>query len=123
VAPAAKNQRENASPASLRDAGNDVLQLVIAYVKQETIGPLRAVGRFLIFGIAGSVALAVGAVLGLVAVLRLLQEETGAFHGNLSWIPYLIVSVLGAGIIALAAWRVTRGPGARRARATDEGGN
>ena len=32
----------------------------------------------------------------LVALLRLLQEETGAFDGNLSWIPYLIVTVVAA---------------------------
>jgi hypothetical protein len=122
VAAAGKNKRDDSAPASLRDAGSDVIQLVLAYVKQETIGPLRQLGRFLIYGIAGSVALAIGAVLGLVAVLRLLQEETGTFHGSLSWIPYLIVSVLAIVIIGLAAWRITSGRGARRLQPIDEGG-
>ena len=49
--------------------------------------------------------------------------------GDWSWVPYAVVVVLGIGIIGLAAWRITAGPGqeklpavmARRA-AADNGG-
>ncbi|MGH9090272.1 MAG: phage holin family protein [Acidimicrobiales bacterium] len=105
----------------LRQSGGETVQLVIDYVKQETLDPLKGLGRFLAFGIAGSLSLCVGVVLLLVAVLRLLQTETGAFAGNLSWLPYLIVGVLAVVVIALAAWRVARGPAARRRPADDEG--
>ncbi len=99
----------------VRQAGGDAVQLVIDYVKQETIGPLKGVGRFLAFGIAGSLALCVGLVLLLVGLLRLLQSETGTtFAGNLTWLPYVIVAVAALVVIGLAAWRVAKGPAARR---------
>ncbi len=86
----------------------------MAYVKQETVEPLKGFGRFVLFGVAGSVAIAAGTVLLLLAALRILQTETGTFHGNLSWVPYVIVTVLGLLVIALAAWRIVAGPAARR---------
>ena len=55
-----------------------------------------------------------GALMLLVALLRLLQGETGAFHGNLSWIPYLIVTVVAAAVIALTVLRIVTGPARRR---------
>lgn len=96
------------------DARRDAISLLIAYIKQETLDPLKGLGRFVLFGVAGSVAIAVGTVLLLVAALRILQTETGAFHGNLSWLPYLIVITLGVAIIGLATWRIFAGPAARR---------
>lgn len=107
----------------LRQSGGETVQLVIDYVKQETLGPLKGLGRFLAYGVVGSLSLCVGVLLLLVAVLRLLQTETGgAFTGNLSWLPYLIVSALAVVVIGLATWRVARGPAARRLPADDEGG-
>ena len=100
--------------AGVRQSGADALKLVVDYVKQETLEPLRGVGRFLLFGIAGSLAIAAGTVVLLIAVLRVLQTETGAFHGNLSWIPYVIVVALACVVIALSAWRITSGPAKRR---------
>jgi hypothetical protein len=106
------------SPAnSAGDARRDAVSLLIAYIKQETLDPLKGLGRFVLFGVAGSVAIAVGTVLLLVAALRVLQTETGAFHGNLSWLPYLIVTGLGVAIVGLATWRIFAGPAARRAAA------
>jgi len=55
-----------------------------------------------------------GALMLLVGLLRLLQGETGAFHGNLSWIPYLIVAVIAAAVIALTVLRIVTGPARRR---------
>lgn len=99
----------------LRQSGGDAVQMVVDYLKQETVGPLRGLGRFLAYGIAGSLAMCVGLVLLLVALLRLLQGETGGtFDGNLSWLPYLIVTVVAVAIIGLAAWRVASGPATRR---------
>ncbi|MEI8050602.1 MAG: phage holin family protein [Actinomycetes bacterium] len=97
----------------LRSQGNDVAKLVIDYLKQETVGPLKDLGRFVAYGTIGSLFLAGGLVLLLVSVLRLLQGET-VLTGNLSWIPYLIVGVLAAGIIAIASWRIVSGPAKRR---------
>ena len=72
----------------LRDSGSEAVQLVVDYVKQETLTPLRGLGRYILFGVVGSVALAVGLVVLAVAFLRLLQGETGStFTGDLSWVP------------------------------------
>jgi Putative Actinobacterial Holin-X, holin superfamily III len=107
----------------LRQSGNDAAQLVIDYIKQETVEPVQNLGRFLGYGIAGSFLLCVGLLLLLVGLLRLLQTETDtAFTGDLSWIPYLIVTVVGLGVMGLAGWRVTKGQAERRLPATDQGG-
>jgi Putative Actinobacterial Holin-X, holin superfamily III len=98
--------------SGLRSTGGETLQLIIDYVKQETLDPLKGLGRFMVFGMAGSVALAIGLVILSVALLRLLQTETGtAFTGNLSWIPYLICAVVVVAVAAVAVWAVIKGPG------------
>ena len=99
----------------IRQSGTDAVQLVIEYLKQETLTPLKGLGRYLIFGIAGSIALALGLVLLLIALLRALQTETGTtFAGDLSWLPYVIVCGAAIVVIAAAAWRITKGAAARR---------
>jgi hypothetical protein len=70
----------------------ELWELIVAYFKQETVVPLRQLGRWILFGILGAVLLGVGVLLLAMAGLRALQEETGsAFTGNLSWIPYMIM--------------------------------
>jgi hypothetical protein len=96
----------------LRHAGDDAFQLTVDYLKQETVEPLRGLGRFLYMGIAGSFFMAGGLLLILLGVLRLLQTETGtALTGDWSWVPYAVVVVLGIAVIGVAAWRITAGPG------------
>jgi hypothetical protein len=96
----------------LRHSGDDAFQLTVDYLKQETIQPLRGLGRFLYMGIAGSFFLAFGLLLILLGVLRLLQTETGtALKGDWSWVPYAVVVVLGIAVIGVAVWRITAGPG------------
>ena len=107
-------QSENGSHG-LRHAGDDAFQLTVDYLKQETIEPLRGLGRFLYMGIAGSFFLAFGILVILIGVLRLLQTETGtALHGDWSWVPYAVVIVLGLMVIGVAVWRITAGPGRER---------
>ena len=94
----------------LRAAGSETLQLVVDYVKQETLDPLKGLGRFMVFGVAGSVAMAIGLVILAVAFLRFLQGETGTtFAGNWSWAPYLICTVVVVAVAALAVRAVSRG--------------
>ena len=107
-------QSDNGSHG-LRHAGDDAFQLTVDYLKQETIEPLRGLGRFLYMGIAASFFAAFGILLILIGVLRLLQTETGtALHGDWSWVPYAVVIVLGLMVIGVAVWRITAGPGRQR---------
>lgn len=116
-----RRQNDKGAPAgSIREAGGDAIQVVIDYFKQETLGPLRGLVRFLIFGIAGSVLLVTGLALLLVGLLRALQSETGTtFSGNLTWVPYGCVAAAALLLMGLAAWRITRGPASRRQSSQD----
>ena len=103
----------------LTAAGGDFFQLVVDYAKQETLGPLKGLARFVAFGVVGSVALTAGTVLLLLAALRALQTETGSsFTGKLSWLPYVITAAAAVAVMALAAWRIAKGPAAK----VDRGG-
>jgi hypothetical protein len=94
----------------LRTSGGEALQLVIDYVKQETLDPLKGLGRYIVFGVAGSVALAIGLVVLAVGFLRFLQGETGTtFAGNLSWVPYVLCTVAVVMVAAVAVWAINRG--------------
>lgn len=102
-------------PKSVPEVVSELWELTTAYAKQETIDPLKGLGRFLGYGIGGGILLGIGVVLLLLSALRALQTETGTmFTGNLSWLPYLIAVVVGGLLIGLALRRVTtrKGPGA-----------
>ena len=73
----------------------ELRDLVIGYVKQETIVPIRQLGRYVLFGVIGSFLLGLGVVLLGVGGLRALQTETGdTFRGDWSWAPYGITFIL-----------------------------
>ena len=95
------------SEKSIPTLASELLDLVRAYAKQETIEPLKGIGRWLAFGLAGSLLLGTGLLLLAVGALRALQTETGdTFDGNWSWAPYLIVLAACAVVIALVASRI-----------------
>jgi hypothetical protein len=102
-------------------AGGDFFGLVVDYAKQETLGPVKGLARFVAFGMLGSVTMSVGVVVLLVALLRILQTETGTtFGGKLSWLPYVITAGAALLVAALAGWRITKGAAARMARRVDD---
>ena len=116
----ARDGGQSGRGGGLTAAGGDFFHLVIDYAKQETLGPLKSLGRFLLFGLIGSIAITAGAVLLLLAGLRALQTETGSsFAGHLSWLPYLIVAAVAIAVMGLAAWRITKGAGAKKHRSGD----
>jgi len=103
------------APKSPPEVASELWELTLAYAKQETVEPLKGLGRFVGFGLGGAYALGIGVSLLMLAGLRALQTETGStFTGNLSWAPYLIVIAVGLVLMALAVWRVSarKGPGA-----------
>jgi hypothetical protein len=87
----------------------EVWELIVAYAKQETVEPIKGLGRFIGWGVLGAVALAIGIVLLLLAVLRVLQTETGsALQGHLSWTPYLATLVVAAVTAYVAAKQIQK---------------
>jgi lysylphosphatidylglycerol synthetase-like protein (DUF2156 family) len=89
----------------------ELRDLVVAYLKQETVVPLKQLGRYVSFGVAGALLLGLGVLLLAVGALRALQTETGdTFSGDWSWAPYTIV-VVALIVGAAITWKAR---GARR---------
>jgi hypothetical protein len=106
-------QRTNGRKAekSTAEIVQDLWQLTKDYARQETVDPLKALGRFVGYGLAGAVLLGLGGFFLALALLRALQTQTGdLFDGYLDVLPYvitLLVTGLGA-VLAGAAINRTR---------------
>jgi hypothetical protein len=92
----------------------EIKGLLVRYVKDETLGPFKNIGRYLAFGLLGSLLVGFGAVMMLLGVLRMLQSLFPVFDGSLSFVPYLVVVFAALGGIGLTAWRIVAGVGAKR---------
>ena len=83
----------------------ELRDLVVRYFREQTLIPLQKLGRYIGFGVLGSLLLGFGVVFLGLSALRALQTETGdTFTGDWSWVPYLITFVAllaGAGLVWL----------------------
>ncbi len=88
----------------------DVVDVVKGYAIQETIGPLKGLGRWIGLGLGGAACIGFGLMYALVGLLRLLQTETGdTFAGDIMRvIPYVIVLAVTLLLIAVIASRIKR---------------
>jgi hypothetical protein len=93
-------------PPPLPQLVTELRDLVVRYFREQTLVPLQQLGRYVGFGILGSLLLGFGVVFLGLSGLRALQTETGdTFTGDWSWVPYLIMFVallFGAGLVWLA---------------------
>jgi flagellar biosynthesis protein FliQ len=101
--------------ASMQRDLQEIRDLFVRYFKEQTVQPLKELGRFVLFGAVGSVFVAFGVVIGLLGVLRMVQALFPVLDGSLSFIPYLIVVVLALLVGALVVQRVFAGA-ARRSK-------
>lgn len=91
------------------EAVTDIWELVRDYAKQETIDPLKSIGRFLGMGIAGSLLLAAGIFFGALALLRGLQTRNDTFlNGTWDFVPYLAAFLLLMALSGLAYFAIRR---------------
>ena len=98
------------SLSSIPDTIRDLWDLLVAYTKQETIDPLRNIGRFIAYGVGGMLILTVGCILLSLSALRALQTQTGdVFAGFWSWVPYLVITIVLAGLVGVAISRIGKG--------------
>lgn len=88
----------------------ELVDLVIAYAKQETLEPLKGLGKRAALGLGGAVLLGIGGVFCSLAALRAMQSETDFFERhNLSYLPYFLTVVILA-VLSLIGW-MGLGPG------------
>lgn len=108
--------RGNEGPDDVSTLVREIATMVVGYVKQETLGPLKGLGRFLAFGAAGAVMVGLGLFLLVLGGLRVLQTETGsAFSGHLKFLPYVIALTV-CGVIAAAALKACTTPDSKDKR-------
>lgn len=97
-------------PKSIPDVVQELWELLKAYAQQETVDPLRGLGRYLGFGLGGAALLSLGVFFLAMSALRLIQTKTGdVFTGWRSAFPYLIILIVVGALAVLAASRVPKG--------------
>jgi hypothetical protein len=85
---------------------SDTVDLVLRYIKQETVAPLRGAGRWLLFGCVASLAIVLSSFFVLLAVLRFLQSSSLPFSGGWSWVPYIVTILFALSLIGLSVSRI-----------------
>lgn len=101
---------KDSQPTGLTADVKELVNLLRDYAKQETLGPLKGLGRYIGFGLLGAVFMSMAVILLVLSGLRALQSETTAFGGNWSWAPYLFAVVVLAVIAALGARAIAKDP-------------
>jgi hypothetical protein len=105
---------DRSSQKGLPTLAAELKDLVVGYAKQETVDPLKSLGRFVALGVGGSVLLSFGLFMLVLSGLRALQTETGdRFAGDWSFAPYAI-TFLGCVLVMVLSLRAI---GAARRRA------
>lgn len=87
----------------------EVIDLVKTYVRQETVGPLKGLGRKVGVGVAGALLIGLGLFFLAVGLLRLIQDKLPRLaRGSWSWSPYLIVVAFCGIVTYLALSRIKK---------------
>lgn len=114
----AASKRPLGHKGSTKGSLEELVQLLIAYTKQETLDPVVKQLKSLAKGIGGAALLAVGTLLLAVGFVRALETEFGSgsaaaptgasaygtgahLSGDLSWVPYMggaLFAVVVAGV-------------------------
>ena len=105
-----KQANQTAGPEDVSTLVRDIGTMLVEYVKQETLEPIKGLARFVAVGLAAMVVTGIGIVLLLLGGLRLLQDEAGStFDGHWKFAPYLFALIVCA-VVAAGAMRATSGP-------------
>ena len=92
---------------SIPQVVTELWEMLVSYAKQETVEPLKGLGRFVAFGIGAALFGSIGIILLTLAGLRGLQTHNdGRLDGNWNWVPYLAALVLLGLLIGLAVSRI-----------------
>ncbi len=86
---------------------NELFALITTYLKEQTLMPLKRIGRYVGFGIAGSFFIAIGLFLVSLGFLRYLQTLS-PFDDTFSFAPYLLVIVADLAVVGILFFIMTR---------------
>jgi len=96
---------------------DEIKALALRYIKEETIQPIKEMGASF-SGSRGQPARGLRLLLLALRGTAILTGPVQVLDGSLSWIPYLIVVVLAALVMALTVWRIVSGTAKRRLKDT-----
>lgn len=96
---------KEAKPKAKNPTGDarELVDLVIAYAKQETLEPLKGLGKNAALGLGGALLLGIGGIFCSLGALRAMQSQTDWFERhNLTYLPYgatililVVLSIIG----------------------------
>lgn len=86
----------------------ELWEMFRSYLRQELLDPLRGTGRYLVFGLLGSVFLAIGVVLLALGVLRATQTAAVFEDRGADMVPYLITLLFVVTVVAVVVARIPR---------------
>ena len=90
------------------ETATELKEMLTDYAKQETVGPLKLLGKWVGFGVGGALCVAIGLSYLTYALLRGLQTLS-VFEGNGgSFAPYLIAFAVLMVFVGIAAWAMSR---------------
>jgi hypothetical protein len=108
--PVIGSEPKDSGSKSISTLVNELTGLIVAYFRQQTVVPIQSLGRYVIFGFLGAILMSVGGGLLALAVVRLLQAETGRhLTGSLTWASYAGGMIVAGGGAALAVSRIGKG--------------
>jgi hypothetical protein len=104
---------------------NELWETIVTYAKQQTLDPLRQLGRYIGFGVAGALIIGLGLVFLALGGLRALQVELGGHRGhvvvgrghlsgNWSWVPYGAAGLFCAVVAVVVASRIPKVPSEKK---------
>ena len=106
-----KSGKDEGLPAEFRE----LIDLIVTYARQQTLDPLKQLGRWVAFGVAGAVLVGLGFLMIGVGLLRAIEVEAGDhLTGDWSWAPYFVTVVFLGAVIGLTVRRMSHGPGRER---------
>jgi hypothetical protein len=92
---------------SIPQVMTELWEMLVSYAKQETVEPLKGLGRYIRNGVGAAVLGGFGIIMLTLAGLRGLQTHNGGhLDGSLNWIPYLVALVLLGLLIAFAVRQI-----------------
>jgi len=100
-----------ADPKGKDDPGEigEVIDLVKTYVRQETVGPLKGLGRKVGVGLGAALLIGLGLFFLGLGLLRLIQDKLPRLAtGSLSWLSYLVVVAFCVIVIVISVKRINK---------------
>lgn len=91
-----------------KESATEVWTLVRDYAKQETVDPLKGLVSFVKWGLIGALLVGIGVVELIIAILRVVQVESGTvLDGRWSFVPYFATLVVAVVVLVLTKQAMT----------------